>query len=63
MTCQMIVATTKPCETEIKKLRALAMKTINEHTNDRGLCAVCGSAWPCELGVLADHNLDLSSQS
>lgn len=30
-------------------------RVMNEHTNDHDLCAVCGSAWPCERVVLADH--------
>jgi len=32
---------------------------INDHLDDDGLCAVCGSAFPCERAVLAEHNLDL----
>ncbi|MBA3339146.1 MAG: hypothetical protein H0T54_05265 [Geodermatophilaceae bacterium] len=55
--------TTEPCAVELRKLRQLATKTINEHTNDKNLCAICGSAWPCERVALADHNLDLASVS
>jgi hypothetical protein len=44
---------------ELVALRPLATGVINEHVDDRGLCAVCGSAFPCELAVLAEHNLDL----
>ena len=44
---------------ELEALRALASRVINQHVDDRGLCAVCGSAFPCELAVLAEHNLDL----
>ena len=44
---------------ELKALRDLATQVINEHVNDNALCAVCGSAFPCELAVLAEHNLDL----
>ncbi len=58
-----IVMTTEPCAVELRKLRQLATKTINEHTNDKNLCAICGSAWPCERVALADHNLDLASVS
>jgi len=45
--------------TEFEALRALATRVINEHVDDCGLCAVCGSAFPCELAVLAEHNLGL----
>lgn len=40
-------------------LRALATRVINEHVNDRGLCAVCGCAFPCKRAGLAEHNLAL----
>jgi len=49
--------------TELDQLRSLATRMLNEHTNDHDLCAVCGSAWPCERAVLADHNLALTSES
>jgi hypothetical protein len=42
---------------ELTQLLELATSVINEHVNDQGLCAVCGSAWPCERAVLAEHNL------
>jgi hypothetical protein len=44
---------------EILKMAALATEVINEHTDCNGLCAVCGSAWPCQRAVVADHNLGL----
>jgi len=31
-----------------------AQHEIDWHVNDRGVCAVCGSAFPCERAVLAD---------
>jgi hypothetical protein len=40
-------------------LHQLATVVLNEHTDDRGLCAVCGCAFPCERAVLAEHNLVL----
>jgi hypothetical protein len=46
-------------EHELDALRQLATVVLNEHTNDRGLCAVCGCAFPCERAVLAEHNLAL----
>jgi len=45
--------------TDIEQLAQLASVVLNEHTNDYGLCAVCGSAFPCERAVLAEHNLAL----
>ena len=44
---------------EVDALHQLATVVLNEHTNDHGLCAVCGSAFPCERAVLAEHNLAL----
>ncbi len=44
---------------EIEQLIALGSRVMNEHTNDHALCAACGSAWPCERVVLAEHNLAL----
>lgn len=44
---------------EIAALHQLATVVLNEHTNDLGLCVVCGCAFPCERAVLADHNLTL----
>lgn len=46
-------------EREIDALHQLATVVLNEHTDDHGLCAVCGCAFPCERAVLADHNLTL----
>jgi hypothetical protein len=45
--------------TELVKLVNLATVVMNEHKNDGGLCVVCGSAWPCERVLFADHNLEL----
>lgn len=46
-------------ESEIDALHHLATVVLNEHNDDRGLCAVCGCAFPCERAVLAEHNLAL----
>jgi hypothetical protein len=59
----MVAIQEAPGDTDIDRLRALATRTLNEHQDDRGLCAVCGSAWPCESVVLADHNLAFTSES
>ncbi|MGH4021373.1 MAG: hypothetical protein ACRDT0_19520 [Pseudonocardiaceae bacterium] len=37
-------------------MRALATDVLNKHTDEANLCVVCGSAWPCERVVLAEHN-------
>jgi len=42
---------------EVMQLLKLATRVIGEHVNDQGLCAVCGSAWPCERALLAEHSL------
>jgi hypothetical protein len=56
-----MVETISPIEasSEIEALHQLATLVLNEHTNDNGLCAVCGCAFPCERAVLAEHNLTL----
>jgi hypothetical protein len=43
--------------TELVQLISIATRVIGEHVNEQGLCAVCGSAWPCERAVVAEHNL------
>lgn len=36
------------------ELRIIAgNEVLNEHVDDLGLCAVCGSAWPCQFTELA----------
>ena len=47
----------EPVPPECEAMIALATQALNDHTNDAGLCAVCGCAWPCERAVLAEHNL------
>jgi hypothetical protein len=44
---------------ELEHLARLAANVLNEHINGDGLCAVCGSAFPCESAVLAEHNVAL----
>ncbi len=47
-------------QAELEHLAQLATVVLNEHTDDRGLCAACsGVAFPCELAVLAEHNAAL----
>lgn len=55
-------ATLYPVESvqaEIENLAHLAMVVLNEHASEAGLCAVCGTAFPCDSAILADHNLAL----
>lgn len=47
----------EPVPPELEAMIALATQALNDHIDDAGLCAVCGSAWPCERAVLAEHNL------
>ena len=42
---------------KLAQLISTATSVINEHVDDQGLCAICGSAWPCERAVVAEHNL------
>lgn len=43
--------------TTLERLCALATEVLGDHVGDADLCAVCGSAWPCERARLATHNL------
>lgn len=56
-----MVETITPIEASsaLEALHRLATIVLNEHTNDLGLCAVCGCAFPCERAVLAERNLTL----
>ena len=46
-------------QAEIEHLAQLATAVLNEHTDDAGLCAICGSAFPCKSAVLAENNVAL----
>jgi hypothetical protein len=50
---------TKPVQesapSELEALSSLAVTVLNEHTNDADPCAVCGSTWPCERVIPAEH--------
>ena len=48
-----------PLSPELNGLADLATSVLNEHTNDHGLCAVCGVAFPCDLAIVAEHNAAL----
>jgi hypothetical protein len=42
---------------KLAQLISTATSVINEHIDAQGLCAICGSAWPCERAVVAEHIL------
>lgn len=42
---------------DFDRLLQLASAVLNEHVNDTGLCAACGSTFPCGRALLAEHNL------
>jgi hypothetical protein len=44
---------------DLERLARLAVRVLGEHVGDRGMCAVCGVAFPCESAVLAGHNTAL----
>ncbi len=41
----------------LEALSSLAVRVLNEHTNQAGRCTACRSAWPCEQASLAEHNV------
>ena len=48
--------------TALDRLHEVATVVLNEHTNDNGWCAACaGVAFPCDLAVVAEHNVTLLS--
>jgi hypothetical protein len=38
----------------LARLFKTAQQQIDRHVNDHGLCAICGSAYPCERAAVAD---------
>jgi hypothetical protein len=42
---------------ELMRLLATARQIIQQHVNNRGCCADCGLAWPCQQAQLAEHAL------
>lgn len=43
----------------LQTMCSIATRVMTEHNDDGGVCVACGHTWPCELVVLADHNLEL----
>lgn len=42
---------------EFVHLLGTARQVIDQHLNDHGTCASCGSAWPCQRARLAEFAL------
>lgn len=38
---------------ELVRLLGTARRVIDQHVNNHGNCAVCGSIWPCQRAQLA----------
>jgi hypothetical protein len=56
----MAALTPKPGEffsPEFIHLLGTARRVIDQHVNDRGNCAACGSIWPCQRAQLAEFAL------
>jgi hypothetical protein len=39
---------------ELLRMLGSARRVIDQHLNDHGHCACCGSTWPCERAQLAE---------
>lgn len=46
-----------PLAIQFDRLRSLAVTVLNTHADDRGRCAACRCAWPCEPVMEAENNL------
>jgi hypothetical protein len=42
---------------ELMHLLDAAQRVIDQHLNDHGNCAACGSNWPCQRAQLAEFTL------
>lgn len=43
----------------LELIRRLATSVLGEHSDDAGVCTMCGEIWPCENVVLAASNLSV----
>jgi hypothetical protein len=53
-------STTSPADLfppELVHLLGTAQQVIDQHVNDCGNCACCGSLWPCQRAQLAEFAL------
>lgn len=41
----------------LDRLGELAVEVFAHHLNSAEYCVICGTGWPCQQVVLADHNL------
>jgi hypothetical protein len=41
----------------LDRLTEVAVAVFAEHLSCSECCVICGTGWPCEQVVLADHNL------
>lgn len=46
-----------PNSDEFVGLRRRASAVIDQHVDRDGRCAVCGCTFPCDLAVVAEHNV------
>lgn len=46
-------------EAELEHLEQLATVVLNEHTDQAGLCAICGAAFPCDSAILVERHVAL----
>jgi hypothetical protein len=42
---------------EVRHLLVTARRVIDQHISDNGICAECGSIWPCKYARLAESAL------
>lgn len=58
----MMTSPTTSSNEALLHLIVLAVTILGEHTSDdttHTICAACGSPWPCEPAITAEHNLAL----
>jgi hypothetical protein len=44
---------------DLEHLAQVAATVLDSHVNELGRCAACGHTFPCELAMLAEHNMAL----
>jgi hypothetical protein len=45
----------------LNRLTEVAIEVFARHLNSAECCVICGTGWPCQQEVLADHNLAVLS--
>ena len=56
-------ASTGAWQSQLARLRTVAVGVLNSHVSDHGRCAACRSDWPCGRTVLAEHNLAMCTDT